>query len=141
MKRVKLNQNVGYWGKQGEVYDVSEEKARWLLRERIRQTRDGLELFALAELIEDLGLHFGQSHYNYKKWQKSKANFDRTRERMNVIRTLGLDKPKPKYLCKLCGCANNPEEYAMTMKGGRWYHDICLERKRRKLPPIRPSDS
>ena len=59
MKRVKLNYDIGYWGQKDEVYDVSEEKARWLLRERLRSTSDGLELYKLAELVEDLGLHFG----------------------------------------------------------------------------------
>ena len=34
----------------------------------------------------------------------------------------------PKYLCKLCGHANDPVEYAMTKLQSRWYHNICLER-------------
>lgn len=136
MKRVRLNQDVGYWGIKGQIYDVADSRAKWLLQKRLRRENDELTVFRLAELVEDLGRHIGPSKFTYVPGKRSTASFDRRRERLTVMKRLGLDKPKKKFLCKLCGYADCPDDYAMSMRHGRWCHDICLERKRRGLPPI-----
>ena len=135
MKRIRLNQDYGYWGKTGKLYDVSDQRAKELLLTRARKKPNGYyETYRIAELVEDLGKHFGHSHHFYKVGGKSKAfphdsssGVTSHRETIeNIVKKLNLGRKL--YLCKLCGYKNDSTEYAMTEHGGRWWHNFCLKR-------------
>jgi len=32
------------------------------------------------------------------------------------------------YVCSICGFANDPNYYAMTKYGIRWFHNLCIEK-------------
>lgn len=57
----------------GKEYDVTEDTARDLLKLRMRIT-DKIEYHSYAELVEDLGLHYGRSKHIYVKDGLSKVN-------------------------------------------------------------------
>lgn len=41
---------------------------------------------------------------------------------------LEWENPRNRYLCPLCGWANDPNVYAMKKVGKRYYHEICLRK-------------
>lgn len=65
----KKGEKIPYYRfKKGEVYIVTEERARDLLKIRRTIKEDcTIVTFQYAELIEDLGLHFGNSKHIYVK--------------------------------------------------------------------------
>jgi len=38
------------------------------------------------------------------------------------------ERERHRYLCPICGWANDPKVYAMEKLGKRWYHWICLQK-------------
>ena len=38
------------------------------------------------------------------------------------------DRERHRYMCPICGWANDPLVYSMKKFNGKWYHTICLEK-------------
>ena len=139
MKRIRLNTDVGLWGKKGRIYDISDSRSKWLLKKRLVRNNNGIySLTSLAELVEDLGRHIGRSKHTYDRNGPSKAFGpgqppDTVTTHDEILETVlnKLNSGIKIFECKLCGYRNNPDVYAMVKIKGRWYHKFCLDKASR----------
>lgn len=134
MKRIKLNTDIGYWGRKDEIYDVSDQRAKELLKNRMFKDRhERYYLTSQAELVEDLGRHIGQSKHTYDMNGSSKAFGPgqppkEVIDRKEILQRMidRLNQGVKVFECKLCRYRNNPDIYAMEKIQGRWWHRFCL---------------
>ncbi len=78
MKRVRFTQDYGYWAKEGDVRDISDERARLLSKrpldvDKTVDTGKIVRCDGIVVIIKDLGKHFGHSKYSYNKNGRSEA--------------------------------------------------------------------